>query len=318
MPRTTRTARTSSIAVSLLATLLAAACAGVDDGEHVEASDAADRTPAERAAPFAIADVGFETPESVLYDEQADVYLVSNINGEPLGKTGNGFISRVRPDGEVEALRWIDGAGAHVTLHAPKGMALKGDTLFVSDIDTVRAFHRTTGAPLGALGVPGASFLNDVTVGGDGALYVSDTGLDASFSPTGRDAVYRFDATGATAIATGEALQRPNGLLAENGAVLMVPFGGDGIYRIPAAGGVAERIATLPAGQLDGIVRAADGSHLVSSWEAGAVYRVAADGTVSVVAEDVEAPADLGWDSRRQRVLIPLFMANRVEVRDVR
>ena len=48
-----------------------------------------------------VADVGFATPESVLHDEAADVYLVSNINGEPLEEDGNGFISRLSPDGDV-------------------------------------------------------------------------------------------------------------------------------------------------------------------------------------------------------------------------
>jgi hypothetical protein len=45
---------------------------------------------------------------------------------------------------------------------------------------------------------------------------------------------------------------------------------------------------------------------------------VSPDGQVSTVEENLEAPADLGWDSRRHRLLIPLFNANRIEVREVR
>ena len=40
-----------------------------------------------------VTDVGFQTPESVLHDTTADVYLVSNINGAPAEKDDNGFIS---------------------------------------------------------------------------------------------------------------------------------------------------------------------------------------------------------------------------------
>ncbi|MGH7718701.1 MAG: hypothetical protein ACREON_07655, partial [Gemmatimonadaceae bacterium] len=85
---------------------------------------------------------GFSTPESVLYDAEADAYFVSNINGSPGERDNNGFISRVRADGTVDSMRFIAGGRGGVTLNAPKGMALVGDTLWVTDIDAVRAFHR--------------------------------------------------------------------------------------------------------------------------------------------------------------------------------
>src|SRR5947209_10734902 len=91
---------------------------------------------------------GFLTPESVLYDSAQDIYFVSNINGSPTAKDNNGFISRVRPDGAVENLKFIEGGRNGVILNAPKGLALQGDTLWVADIDAVRAFNAKTGAPL--------------------------------------------------------------------------------------------------------------------------------------------------------------------------
>src|SRR5262245_10177215 len=59
---------------------------------------------------------GFQTPESVLYDADNDVYLVSNINGKPLDADDNGFISKVSPDGKITELKWIDGAKDNVKL----------------------------------------------------------------------------------------------------------------------------------------------------------------------------------------------------------
>ena len=53
------------------------------------------------AAPVRVSGAGFATPESVLHDTAADVYLVSNINGAPLEKDDNGFVSRLSPDGVV-------------------------------------------------------------------------------------------------------------------------------------------------------------------------------------------------------------------------
>lgn len=302
---------------ALLVLLSLAACQGDDAGAAADDAGAAPEATAERSAPFTIADVGLATPESVLYDDAADVYLVSNINGEPAGRDNNGFISRIRPDGSVEQLRWIDGAADGVTLHAPKGMALHGDTLFVSDIDSVRLFDRGTGAPLGGRGVAGASFLNDVAIGPDGTLYVTDTGVDASFAPVGTDAIHRFDGTAATAFAVGRQLTNPNGIVVTDDAVIMVPFGGNTVWRFPTDGGEPSQLATLPTGQLDGVVRLDDGTLLVSSWEGSAVYRVAPDGRVTTVADGIPSPADIGWDSRRGRLLIPVFTGDAIEVREI-
>ena len=123
---------------------------------------------------------GFKTPESVLYDAEADVYLVSNINGDPFGTDDNGFIAKVTADGKMET--WIDGAKEDVKLDAPKGMALLGDTLYVADITTVRMFDRKSGAAKGEVAIKGATFLNDLAAGTD-AVYVSDSGLGAGFKP---------------------------------------------------------------------------------------------------------------------------------------
>jgi len=280
----------------------------------------------ERGAPpgeqMTIREVGFQTPESVLYDAAGDVYLVSNINGSPLAKDDNGFVSRVSPDGTVLALRWIDGAAADVTLHAPKGMGIKGDTLFVADIDAVRAFHRTTGAPLGAREMAGATFLNDVAVGADGSVYLTDSGLQAGpegFAPSGTDAVYRIDPAGRViTLARDSSLGRPNGILADSVGVAVVTFGSGEVYHLNRLSGARTPVGKPPAGSLDGVVWLPDGSLLVSSWEARAVYRLTITGSWAVAVDSVEAPADIGYDSRRQRVLIPLFTANEVRTVSVR
>jgi sugar lactone lactonase YvrE len=298
-----------------LTAVLIAACAQTDSDATTDADTTAAMTAA--TAITSIADIGLATPESVLYDETADVYLVSNINGAPVDVDGNGFISRIRPTGDVESLKWIDGTADGVTLNAPKGMAIIGDTLFVTDIDSVRAFHRTTGAPVGARGVSGATFLNDLAVGADGILYVTDTGMDAAFEPTGTDAIHRFGDGGAEAVASAPQVTSPNGIAGGADGILVVGFGGSAVLRIPSGGGAPVEIATLPAGQLDGVVRLSDGTLLVSSWEGSAIYRVSPDGQVSTAVEGVEAPADIGWDSSRHLLLIPLFNGNRIEIREI-
>lgn len=273
-------------------------------------------TPADTA--MSVVD-SFQTPESVLYDSVADVYLVSNINGSPVAKDDNGFIARLSPDGHVATMRWIDGASDRVTLNAPKGMAIKGDTLFVADIDAVRMFDRASGRPLGTRAVRGATFLNDIAVGPDGTVYFTDSGLKlgaAGFAPTGTDAVYRFDARGnAVAIIRGDSLGRPNGITVDGTGVYVVTFGSGAAYHLDA-NGLRTAFPKPPHGQLDGIIQVAGGPFYISSWEDSSVVAITPpDDMYTMKVHGVPSPADIGYDGRRHRLLIPSFLTNRIEIR---
>ena len=103
---------------------------------------------------------GIATPESVLYDEANDRYLVSNINGKPDAADNNGYISELSPDGKVVKEKFISGGVGKVKLDAPKGSGISGGVLYVSDINVVRLFDLKTGAPKQDIAVPGATFRN--------------------------------------------------------------------------------------------------------------------------------------------------------------
>lgn len=93
----------------------------------------------------------------------------------------------------------------------------------------------------------------------------------------------------------------------------MVTFGSGEIFTVGADGKKKDAVK-LPKGQLDGIVALPDGTLLVSSWEAKAVFR--GDGKEwKPLVEGVESPADLGYDSKRKKIVIPLFMGNELAIR---
>src|SRR5258706_9072200 len=92
---------------------------------------------------------GFATPESVLYDEAEDRYLVSNINGKPPEADNNGYISELSPDGKVVKAKFIAGGIDKVKLDAPKGTGIAGGGLYGSDINVGRKFDLKTRAPKG-------------------------------------------------------------------------------------------------------------------------------------------------------------------------
>ncbi|HSM60225.1 MAG TPA: hypothetical protein VK849_05485 [Longimicrobiales bacterium] len=291
--------------------VILAACGG-----DRESADAPEQEETAAPATITVAEAGFATPESVLHDEATDVYLVSNINGGPADKDDNGFISRLSPDGEVLELMWIDGSSEGVTLNAPKGLALQGGTLYVADIDCIRMFDGTTGAPAGETCVEGATFLNDVAAAPDGSVVFTDSGLDAAFAPTGADAVYRLRDGEVTVVVEGAGLGAPNGVVATRDGIVVVTFMSGEVFRLDAEGS-REQLMETSGLQLDGVVALPDGRLLLSSWADSCVYSMGADGTTACVVEGVEAPADIGFDRTRNRVLVPLFNANAVRIQGI-
>ena len=109
---------------------------------------------------------GLSQPEALSFDPAQSVYFVSNINGSPAVKDGNGFISRITADGVMDSLHFIQGGRNGVQLDAPMGSRVQGDTLWVLDVDklrgfnthTRRAYHHRRSPPLKAL------FLNDLAM----------------------------------------------------------------------------------------------------------------------------------------------------------
>lgn len=262
-----------------------------------------------------VANVGLAGPESVVHDPADDVYYVSNINGGIADKDGNGFISRIAPDGRVLALKWADGATAGTTLHAPKGLAIAGRTLYVADIDTVRLFDLATGAPQGSVLIPGATFLNGLAALPSGEVVGTESALlaeGATVTPTGKDFIYRIGKDRQVAvIAQSPQLNQPNGITAlSSGGFLVATRGAAEVYELSPAG-EKRHVRTLPGKIVDGVGLTPDGRVFASSWETSEVYTVASDGRVASPFGKLAAPAaDFHFDLQRGRILLPLLRAN--------
>ena len=324
--------RTRSFAVGLAALSLACTTSGDDAGDTAVARDSAAPAPAAAAPtgprPVATISGDFKTPESARYDADQDVWFISNINGVPSDKDNNGFISRVRADSSrVDSLMFIAGGRGGVTLNAPKGMAIVGDTLWVADVDAVRGFNRRTGASVATINVAGASFLNDIVAGADGSLYITDTGI--RITATGMedlktDRVFRITGRTASVVAQGEMLGKPNGIAwdAANARYVIGSFGANTILGWKPGQTAPATIATGP-GSFDGLELLPDGRLLASSWADSTItaYSAPAGGgamTGTKIVTGVNAPADIGVDTRRSRVAVPLFNDNRVEIYELR
>lgn len=264
---------------------------------------------------------GFSKPESVLYDAERDRYLVSNINGTPGARDNDGFISALSPDGQVTHLKWIEGGRRGAVLDAPTGSAIQGGVLYVADLTSVRMFDAKTGAPRGDLTIAGATLLNDIVGAPDGKLYVSDSGFQIGASgdlvPTSTDAVYVIEHGRAKVLAKTPELRMPNGLAWTNDGLVVCSSGAPELFRIDPAGTKRQLTSAAPGGRLDGLVALGD-ELLVASHEASAVLRGKVGGTFQIAISDQKAPADIGYDTRRGRVLVPHLSEDRVDVYELR
>lgn len=246
---------------------------------------------------------GFSAPESALYDQERDVLYVSNVAGNPTDKDGQGFISRVSPDGEITEAEWVGG------LDAPKGLALSGDTLYVADIDQLLAIDVESGEVRARHQGQGAQFLNDVTADDGGRVYVSDMMANA---------IWRLDGDTFEIWLEDEALASPNGLLAEEDRIVVGSWGvmTDGFAtkepgHLQAVDLETQEISSIgdgtPVGNLDGVEAIGDGSYLVTDWMAGALLRIDASGEVEQLLDLNQGSADLGWRADERLAIVPMM-----------
>lgn len=261
-----------------------------------------------------VSGVGFDGPENIVYDSVSDVFLVSNIGGDPAARDDNGFISRVAPDGSVLALRWIAGGSGGATLDAPKGLAIRGDTLAVADVGGVHYFSRITGAPLGSVALHGL-VMNDLAFAPDGTLWITDTGPDRGKTPVDTtqdmDAVWTIAPGGTVGtVARGLSLDRPDGVVLDGDGALVATFGANRIERVARGTSGATTTETLPGGRVDGLRRLTDGALLVTSWDAGTVWRLPPGKPRVALLTAVTSPAGVAVDTRRHRLAVTSMQGN--------
>lgn len=259
-------------------------------------------------------------PESVKYDSLQDIFFVSNMQGLGSDKDNHGFILRVSAANYREMSIFAQSGKSGVELNAPKGMAIQGDTLWVADIDVLRGFNRLTGAPVATVDfAPShAVLLNDVAVAPDGALYITDTGIIMSEKGVlhpGGDKIYRVKGRSIEILSLAPPITWPNGITwdVRNKRWLVVtfdPFASE--LTTFSQGNPARTKLAGGRGRFDGVEVLSDGAILVSGWADSAVHRFA-DGKDERIIRHLSQPADIGVDTRRGRIAIPLGMVDRVQ-----
>ncbi len=232
---------------------------------------------------------GFASPESVVYSTQQKVLYVSNINGVENARDGNGFISQLALDGRVIQRQWLKG------LNSPHGLGYYHGWLYVADIDELVEIDTGNGRIKRKLKAPGAKFLNDVTVTSNGTVFVSDMVTNT---------IWRLQGDSFTPWLHDDALENPNGLLFDSGALLVASWGAmkpDFSTETPgyvktvdlSTRAITARFLPVPLGNLDGLASDGKAGYVVSDYMRGNVFRIGADGQPNLWLQLTEGTADL-------------------------
>jgi DNA-binding beta-propeller fold protein YncE len=259
---------------------------------------------------------GLRNPQSFVTDPATGQYFISNTNDGAAGKAASGFITKLDRDGKTLDLHFIRGGAGSTVLHAPKGLAVVKDVLYVADLDVLRGFDTKTGRPVAEVRIgDGRTDLADVAYDeGRNLLYVSDPGSNTVFrvDPSRQHAV--------SVLARDPALAGPRGLAVnpKTGQIVVVSWEKGKILELSPEGAITELAAnsffSSRFQNLDGVDFDGWGTLYVSDYTAGKVWRMRSDRHFDVIAEFLPSPADIGVDRRNHLILVPYHDAHAAEM----
>ena len=233
-------------------------------------------------------------PESVVYDEMNNRYLVSNVN------TGN--IVAIDENGNQ----------TNFATEQPsvRGIHIRDMFLYTSGNLGVRCYSLIDGATLWTIQLPGAGFPNDITSDNNGFLYVSDNQNNIIFR-------VNIAAQFAETYIQGT-IPSPNGLFfeEENNRLIVVSFSGNSAVRaVDLATGNVTTIINTTLSNLDGIARDSDDQYYISSWATNSVYIFSSDFSEGseFFSNGHDGPADIYFDEVNSVLAVPNFNANTVD-----
>jgi len=239
-----------------------------------------------------ISDSLFLKPESALYDSLKDIIYISNINGKYLAKDNNGFISRIKTNGEIESLKWVEG------LDNPQGMGLNKDKLYVADINKVVQINTTTAKIEKVFLVDSAKFFNDIVSDLNGDIYISDC-----FG----NKVYKISEGKIDVWIDYDFLSGPNGLLCTRDDVLLLNMNDKTAYAINKLTKEHRKIFS-GIDNLDGIVSDGSNGFFISGAWQGQIFHVDSVGNKKIVinlGKEKIITADIEYLVKEKLLIIP-------------
>jgi len=217
----------------------------------------------------------YDAPDQVIWHAPSKTWFVSNLGGGiSLEKDSYGWITRTDQKGNVIHPFWI---GKEEGMHAPSGMTLTDDYLYVCDREGVHEIDIKKREIVNFYPLPGAEFINDIARASNGDLYISDF-----FG----NRIYKLpaDTRKSEVWLETEKLQAPDGLYLDNDRLIIASWGvlsNPGTFETSKLGDLSSvdlktrEITTLvkEVGNLEGITKAGK-YYYITDWAAGKLLKI--------------------------------------------
>ena len=268
---------------------------------------------------------GFASPESIA--AHGDKLYISNIGAQvkPTEKDADGYILVTDAEGNTEGSEKFE---VDAYLHAPKGMMVWNDALYVTDINYIYGFDINDHSLIFAVepglqhpDEPQPQFLNDIVAEDDVSFFVSATDTHAIYRITNDfvPAIFKLDITGE--------LKGPNGLHydAENKMLYVASWGSNdqnngelGVIDMNTKPHKYTRLGEH-SGHLDGLVKSGD-KLIFSDWvnfeKSGQLYSydLISKKTSQLTTTAIGGPADFILSADGKKILVPAMLDNKIEI----
>lgn len=284
---------------------------------------ATEESVAPKAAEAKIDDGGFAHPESsVSYNGKL---YTSNVGAalKPTEKDADGYILVSGEDGSTEGAEKFE---VDAYLHAPKGMMVWNDALYVTDVNYIYGFDLNDHSLVFAVepGLqhpddPQPQFLNDIVAEDDSSFLVSATDTNTIYRVTNDfvPAIFKLD--------IDTALKGPNGLAydAENKKLYIAGWGTDnqpngelGVVDLNTEPHKYTRLGEH-SGHLDGLVKVGD-QLIFTDWvdfeKSGNVHSYdLSSGEIKQLSDaPIGGPADINLSADGKSIVLPAMLENKI------
>lgn len=238
--------------------------------------------------------------ESVVYDKKRNVLYASVIGNR---EKGDGSIAKISLDGKLIDSSFISG------LNDPKGIAIIGDKLYVSDVTVLVEADLNTGKVIKNHTNEEAQFLNDVEIAKDGTVYVSDTAKSSIF-------ILKNDGTFSEWFISND-LEHPNGLLKIGDNMFVAAWGnvvGEGekakqsgrLLKMDIQTKEISKVSKDTLGNLDGVQIYDKKNLLISAWNTGKIMKINTNGDAEDILTVGRSVGDILYIPEKKLLVLPM------------
>ncbi len=258
--------------------------------------------------------VSYDAPDQAVWHAKSRTWFISNLGGGiSLKKDHYGWISQTDEKGTIIHEFWI---GKTEGMHAPSGMTVTADYLYVCDREGVYEIDIANRKINQFYKINGASFLNDVVISKNGDLYVSDFFANKIYkiSKETRVSEVWLDTP---------LLKAPDGLYLDNNTLIVASWGklsNPDSFETSELGDLlsidlkTKKIETLVSklGNLEGITKAGN-DYYITDWFSGKVLKVEVKKkTVVEFISGLKNPTDPNYSPELNVLAIPQHGTNQV------